>query len=49
MGIDVACVGLTILDILGRPVERIQPGGNVDFIDEIRLTVAGTAAGTVID
>ncbi len=49
MGVDVACVGLTILDILGRPVERIPPGGNVDFIDEIRLTVAGTAAGTVID
>jgi len=46
---DVSCVGLTILDILGRPVERIPPGGAVDFIDEIRLTVAGTAAGTVID
>ncbi len=49
MRVDVSCVGLTILDILGRPVERIPPGGNVDFIDEIRLTVAGTAAGTVID
>ncbi len=49
MAFDVACVGLTILDILGRPVERIPPGGSVDFIDEIRLTVAGTAAGTVID
>lgn len=46
---DVACVGLFILDILGRPVERIPPGGDVDFIDEIRLTVAGTAGGTVID
>ncbi len=49
MGVDVTCVGLTILDILGRPVERIPPGGDVEFIDEIRLTVAGTAAGTVID
>lgn len=46
---DVACVGLYILDILGRPVERIPPGGDVAFIDEIRLTVAGTAGGTVID
>jgi len=46
---DVACVGLTILDILGRPVEAIPEGGNVAFIDEIRLTVAGTAAGTAID
>jgi len=46
---DVACVGLTILDVLGRPVERIPDGGDVAFIDEIRLTVAGTAAGTAID
>ncbi|TDL78348.1 sugar kinase [Palleronia sediminis] len=49
MGARVACVGLTILDILGRPVERIPEGGGLAFIDEIRLTVAGTAAGTVID
>ena len=28
---------------------RIPDRGNVDFIDEIRLTVAGTAGGTVID
>ena len=49
MSHDVACVGLMILDILGRPVERIPQGGDVAFIDEIRLTVAGTAGGTVID
>lgn len=46
---DVSVVGLYILDILGRPVERIPAGGNVEFIDEIRLTVAGTAGGTVVD
>ena len=46
---DVSVVGLYILDILGRPVEKIPDGGNVDFIDEIRLTVAGTAGGTVVD
>ena len=46
---DVSVVGLYILDVLGRPVERIPPGGNVEFIDEIRLTVAGTAGGTVVD
>jgi sugar/nucleoside kinase (ribokinase family) len=49
MASQVACVGLTILDVLGRPVEAIPPGGGLAFIDEIRLTVAGTAAGTVID
>ena len=46
---DVAVIGLYILDILGRPVTAIPPGGNVEFIDEIRLTVAGTAGGTVVD
>lgn len=46
---DVSVVGLYILDILGRPVTHIPTGGNVEFIDEIRLTVAGTAGGTVVD
>ncbi len=46
---DVSVVGLYILDVLGRPVTAIPEGGNVDFIDEIRLTVAGTAGGTVVD
>lgn len=49
MRYDVSVIGLYILDILGRPVVRIPDRGNVEFIDEIRLTVAGTAGGTVID
>ena len=49
MGHDVSVIGLYILDILGRPVTRIPDRGNVDFIEEIRLTVAGTAGGTVVD
>jgi len=49
MRYDVSVIGLYILDILGRPVSRIPERGNVDFIEEIRLTVAGTAGGTVID
>lgn len=46
---DVSVIGLYILDILGRPVSAIPEGGNVDFIEEIRLTVAGTAGGTIVD
>ena len=49
MSYDVSVIGLYILDVLGRPVSRIPEGGNVDFIEEIRLTVAGTAGGTVVD
>ncbi len=49
MRYDVSVIGLYILDILGRPVTRIPERGNVEFIEEIRLTVAGTAGGTVVD
>lgn len=49
MRYDAAIIGLYILDILGRPVTEIPPRGEVAFIEEIRLTVAGTAGGTVVD
>ncbi len=49
MSADVSVIGLYILDVLGRPVTAIPDGGGVDFIEEIRLTVAGTAGGTVVD
>lgn len=45
----VVSLGIHIVDILGRPVQRIPDGQNVDLIDEIRMTVAGTAAGTSVD
>jgi len=40
---------LYVLDILGRPVSEIPKGGDLAYIDELRLTVAGTAGGTIID
>jgi len=46
---DAVFVGLTILDIAGRPVEAIPEGGNVAFIEEIRMNPAGTAAGAVMN
>ncbi|MBN8942444.1 MAG: sugar kinase [Rhizobiales bacterium] len=45
---DVSVCGSYILDILGVPVTDIPPGGTRYFIDEIRLTVAGTAGGTAL-
>lgn len=45
----VVSLGVHILDILGRHVERIPNGQDIGLIDEIRLTVAGTAAGTAVD
>lgn len=46
---DVSAVGFAVLDILGRPVTRIPEGGRADFIEQIRMTVAGTAAATGMD
>ncbi|RVV97081.1 sugar kinase [Mesobaculum littorinae] len=46
---DVSSVGFAVLDILGRPVTGIPEGGRADFIDEIRMTVAGTAGATGMD
>ena len=46
---DAVFIGLTILDVAGRPVEAIPPGGDVHFIDEIRMNPAGTAAGAVMN
>ena len=45
---DVSVIGLYILDILGRPVEAIPPGGRAFYIDEINLAVAGTGGGTAV-
>ena len=45
----IVCLGIQIMDILGRPVTEIPEGQNVALLEEIRITVAGTAAGTSID
>jgi sugar/nucleoside kinase (ribokinase family) len=47
--IRVATVGVHILDVLGRPVVEIPPGQNIALLEEIRVTVAGTAGGTAVD
>jgi len=49
MSATIITMGVHILDILGRYVTRIPEGQNIDVIDEIRLTVAGTAGGTAVD
>ncbi|HET9595066.1 MAG TPA: sugar kinase [Anaeromyxobacteraceae bacterium] len=45
----VVSLGVHIADVLGRPVTEIPPGQNIALLEEIRITVAGTAAGTAVD
>jgi sugar/nucleoside kinase (ribokinase family) len=42
-------LGAHIMDVLGRPVEKIPPGQGSVRLKEIRATAAGTAAGTGVD
>lgn len=44
----VLTVGPIIADCLGRPVTEIPPGQGRRILEEIRLTAAGTAAGTAV-
>ncbi|HUZ55304.1 MAG TPA: sugar kinase [Streptosporangiaceae bacterium] len=45
----VVSLGVHIVDVLGRPVSHIPAGQGRQLLDEIRITAAGTAAGTSVD
>ncbi|HTO21776.1 MAG TPA: sugar kinase [Spirochaetia bacterium] len=45
----VVSLGIHIADVLGRPVGSVPAGQGLAILEEIRLTVAGTAAGTSVD
>src|SRR5919206_1233291 len=45
----VVSLGVHIVDVLGRPVAELPAGQNLALLEEIRMTVAGTAAGAAID
>ena len=45
---SVAVVGLTCLDIHAWPVNNIPEKGNVSFINEISISLAGTAGGVSV-
>src|SRR3982074_183444 len=44
----VIALGVHVLDVLVRPVEAIPEGQGGQLVEEIRITAAGTAAGTAI-
>ena len=48
-GNRVVCIGVHILDIHGWPISEIPAGQSGTRIDSIRLSAAGTAAGTAVD
>lgn len=44
----IVTVGVHILDVLVRPVESIPDGQQAQLVEEIKMTVAGTAGGTAL-
>jgi sugar/nucleoside kinase (ribokinase family) len=44
----VIAMGAHILDVLVRPVTEIPPGQDVALVEQVRMTAAGTAAGTAL-
>jgi sugar/nucleoside kinase (ribokinase family) len=48
-GPRVVCVGPHIVDVLVRPVTAIPPGQGGALVEQLRITAAGTAAGTAVD
>jgi sugar/nucleoside kinase (ribokinase family) len=42
------CMGVHVLDVLVRPVERIPEGQGGELVEEIRMTAAGSAGGTAL-
>lgn len=48
MGEGLLCIGLTTLDILGRPIDAIPVDGRGQLIEQIEIVPAGTAGGTAL-
>jgi sugar/nucleoside kinase (ribokinase family) len=49
VGPRVVCVGPHIVDVLVRPVTAIPAGQGGALVEQLRITAAGTAAGTAVD
>ncbi|WP_118082294.1 carbohydrate kinase family protein [Streptomyces sp. CC0208] len=45
---NVVTMGVHVLDVLVRPVEEIPEGQGATLVEDIRMTAAGTAAGTAL-
>jgi sugar/nucleoside kinase (ribokinase family) len=46
---DVVCIGVHVLDVLGGPVDEMPTAGRAALVDEITMSVAGTAGGVAVD
>ncbi len=45
----VACLGILVADLLGRPIDELPPRGRLGLVDQMTLHIGGCAANTGID
>lgn len=48
MGTGLLCIGLTTLDVVARPIDRLPSGEGTTLIEGIAVAPAGTAAGAAM-
>ena len=46
---DVLCLGIYVVDLLAKPVERMPERGKLELIEEMELHTGGCASNTAID
>jgi sugar/nucleoside kinase (ribokinase family) len=46
---DIACLGILVADLLGRPIDGLPPRGRLGLVDHMALHIGGCAANTGID
>lgn len=46
---EIACLGVLVADLLGKPVDGLPPRGRLGLVDRMELHVGGCAANTGID
>lgn len=46
---DFSAIGFLVLDVLCRHADEMPPKGGATFVDQMRMTVAGTAGATAVD
>lgn len=46
---DIACVGILVADLLGRPVDALPPKGKLSLVESMSLQIGGCAANTAVD
>ena len=46
---DIACLGILVADLLGRPVDALPPKGKLSLVQSMSLQIGGCASNTAVD